>query len=174
MSPNPNPIPNPNPALQADSLLLGHQESQDSMLVFVSQSCQTLCDPVDYSPPGSSVRGNLQARILEWVATSFSRRSSRPRDRTLVSHIAVRFLPSEPQGKPHIVLDRAKCTGENPQKSKGNKEWDRQGVAAGSLKCFWEKTGEVGLQVEGWGSQAILWGSLPFPSLPHSPTQSSL
>ena len=78
MSPNANPIPNPNPnpALQADSLLLGHQESQDSMLVLVAQSCQILCDPVDYSPPGSSVRGNLQARILEWVATSFSRRSS--------------------------------------------------------------------------------------------------
>ena len=129
MSPNANPIPNPNPnpALQADSLLLGHQESQDSMLGLVAQSCQILCDPVDYSPPGSSVRGKLQARILEWVATSFSRRSSRPRDRTLVSHIAVRFLPSEPQGKSHIVLDGAKCAGENPQKSKGKKEWDRQG-----------------------------------------------
>ena len=129
MSPNANPIPNPNPnpALQADSLLLGHQESQNSMLVLVAQSCQILCDPVDYSPPGSSVRGKLQARILEWVATSFSRRSSRPRDRTLVSHIAVRFLPSEPQGKSHIVLDGAKCAGENPQKSKGKKEWDRQG-----------------------------------------------
>ena len=36
------------------------------------QSCQTLCDPVDGSPPGSSVRGILQARTLEWVAISFS------------------------------------------------------------------------------------------------------
>ena len=39
----------------------------------VAQSCLTLCDPVDYSPPGSSVHGILQARILEWVAISFSR-----------------------------------------------------------------------------------------------------
>ena len=36
------------------------------------QSCLTLCDPVDYSPPGSSVHGLLQARILEWVAVSLS------------------------------------------------------------------------------------------------------
>ena len=39
------------------------------------QSCPTLCDPVKYSPPGSSVHGILQARILEWVATSFGRES---------------------------------------------------------------------------------------------------
>ena len=36
------------------------------------QSCPALCDPVDYSPPGSSVHGVLQARILEWIAISFS------------------------------------------------------------------------------------------------------
>jgi len=45
-----------------------------------AQSCQTLCDPVDYSPPSSSIHGILQARILEQVATSSSNRSSRPRD----------------------------------------------------------------------------------------------
>ena len=39
---------------------------------FITQSCLTLCDPMDYSPPGSSVHGILQARILEWVAISFS------------------------------------------------------------------------------------------------------
>ena len=44
------------------------------------QSCVTLCDPIDGSPPGSLVPGILQARILEWVAISFSRRSSQPRD----------------------------------------------------------------------------------------------
>ena len=42
----------------------------------VAQSCLTLCDPVDCSPPGSSVHGILQARILEWVVISFSRGSS--------------------------------------------------------------------------------------------------
>ena len=60
----------------------------------VAQSCPTLCDPGDCSPPGSSVHGILQARILEWVAISFSRGSSGPRDRTPVSHIAGRFFTS--------------------------------------------------------------------------------
>ena len=56
----------------------------------VAQSCPTLCHPVDCSPPGSSVHGILQARVLEWVAISFSSGSSPPRDRTQVSHIAGR------------------------------------------------------------------------------------
>ena len=47
----------------------------------VSQSCLTLYDPMYYIPPGSSVQGIFQARILEWVAISFSRRSSQPRSR---------------------------------------------------------------------------------------------
>ena len=46
----------------------------------VAQSCPTLCDPVDYSPPGSSAHGVLQAKILEWVAISMSRGSSQYRD----------------------------------------------------------------------------------------------
>ena len=49
------------------------------------KSCPTLCDPLDCSPPGPSVRGILQARILEWLALPASRGSSRPRARTLVS-----------------------------------------------------------------------------------------
>ena len=56
----------------------------------VAQSCPTLCDPMDCSLPGSSIRGILQTRVLEWVAISFSRRSSQPRDRTQVSYIAGR------------------------------------------------------------------------------------
>ena len=58
----------------------------------VAQLFLTLCDPVDCSPPGSSVHGILQARILEWVAIPFSRGSSWPRNRTQVSHIAGRFF----------------------------------------------------------------------------------
>ena len=54
------------------------------------QSCPTLCDPVDCSPPSSSVHGILQARILEGVAISFSRGSSQPRDWTQVFRIAGR------------------------------------------------------------------------------------
>ena len=53
-----------------------------------AQSCLTLGDPVDCSPPGSSVHGILQARRLEWVAMPFSRGSSRPRDRTQVSCVS--------------------------------------------------------------------------------------
>ena len=60
--------------------------------VLVAQWCLTFCDPMDCSPPGSSVHGSLQARILEWVAISFSRGSSQPRDQTKVSCIAGRFL----------------------------------------------------------------------------------
>ena len=56
----------------------------------VAQSCPTLFDPVDCSLPGSSVHGILQARILEWVAISFSRGSSWPRDQTQISHFAGR------------------------------------------------------------------------------------
>ena len=46
----------------------GESESESE----VAQSCLTLCDPVDCSPPGSSIHGILQARTLEWVAISFS------------------------------------------------------------------------------------------------------
>ena len=46
----------------------------------VAQSCPTLSDPMDCSPPGSSVHGVVQARVLEWGAISFSRGSSPPRD----------------------------------------------------------------------------------------------
>ena len=58
------------------------------------QSCPTLCDPIDGSPPDSSVPGILQARILEWVAISFSRGSSRARNWTPVSCIAERCFTS--------------------------------------------------------------------------------
>ena len=52
------------------------------------QSCLTLCDPMDYSPPASSVHGILQARILEWAAMPSSRGSFGPRDLAYVSHIS--------------------------------------------------------------------------------------
>ena len=62
------------------------------VVVLVTQSCLTLCNPTDCSPPGSSVRGILQARILEWIAIPFSRGSSRPRYQTWVFCIAGRFF----------------------------------------------------------------------------------
>ena len=60
--------------------------------VLLAQSCLTLCDTIDYNPPGSSVHGILQARILEWVTISFSRGSSPPRDQTWISCFAGRFF----------------------------------------------------------------------------------
>ena len=56
----------------------------------VTQSCPILWDPMDYSPSGSSVHGIFQARVLEWIAISFSRGSSQPKNQTQVSRIAGR------------------------------------------------------------------------------------
>ena len=64
------------------------------------QSCSTLCDPMDCSPPVSSAHGIHEARILEWVAMPSSRRSSELRDRTCISCIAGRFFTAEPLGEP--------------------------------------------------------------------------
>ena len=62
------------------------------MKVLVAQSCLTLCYPLDCSPPGYSVHGSFQARILEWVAIPFLRGSSQLRNLTWVSCIAGRFF----------------------------------------------------------------------------------
>ena len=64
------------------------------------QLCLTLCNPIDCSPPCSSVRGILQARILEWVAISFSRGSFQLRDQIHVSSTAGRFLLLSHLGSP--------------------------------------------------------------------------
>ena len=55
--------------------------------VLVTQSCPTLCGPMDCSPPGSSVHRILQARIVEWVAMPVSRESSQPRDQTCICYV---------------------------------------------------------------------------------------
>ena len=65
----------------------------------VTQSCLILCDPMDCKPPGSYLHGTFQARTLKWVAISFSRGSSQPRNQTHISCIAGRFLTTEPPAK---------------------------------------------------------------------------
>ena len=60
--------------------MLEQQIKVNFVCVLVEQSCPNLWDPTDYSPPGSSVHRILWARILEWVAISFSRGSSGPKD----------------------------------------------------------------------------------------------
>ena len=67
---------------------------------WISQLCPTLCDPMDCSLPGSSLHGILQARILEWVAISFSRRSSDLGIKPESPAFQADALTSEPPGKP--------------------------------------------------------------------------
>ena len=75
----------------------------------IAQSCRTLCNPVDCSLPGSYIHVILQARILQWVAISFSMGSSQLRDRTQVSCIAGRCFTlcaiREAQLRANLSLD---------------------------------------------------------------------
>ena len=94
----------PGPGIKYESLYLQHWQvdslppcqlgSPYALLKWseVAQLCPTLCDPMDYSLPCSSIHGIFQARVLEWIAISFSRGPSLPRDQTRVSHIAGRHL----------------------------------------------------------------------------------
>ena len=99
-----------------------------TMVCLITQSYQTLCDPMDCSPPGSSVHGIPQARILERVAMPSPRGSSQPRDLTHVSRIAGRFFTiwatreapvnhgetcaSPKEGKENVFIERKRRLGE--------------------------------------------------------------
>ena len=74
----------------------------------VAKSCLTLCNPMDYSLPCSSVHGISQARILEWVAISSSSGSSQPRDRTHISCLAGKFFTTESPQKPMSVITHSR------------------------------------------------------------------
>ena len=76
-------------------LLFGHQVLSDS------------CDPMDYSSPGPPVHGISQASVLECVAISFSRGSSRHRDQTVSPALAGGFFTTEPPGKPPLIRQRS-------------------------------------------------------------------
>ena len=65
----------------------------------ITQSCLTLCDRINCSPPGSSVLGIPQARMLEWIVIPFSRGTSQPRDWTLVFCVTGRFFTVCTAGK---------------------------------------------------------------------------
>ena len=69
------------------------------MCVLVTQSCPTLYNPMDCSPPSFSVHGMLQVRIMEWIVILFSRRTTQPRDWTLVPCIRGRFFTIWATGK---------------------------------------------------------------------------
>ena len=82
--------------------------------VLVAQSCPTLWESMDCSQPGFSVHGILQARILEWVVSSFSRGSSQPRDRTWVSCILDEYF---------TVWATVWCKGESENRIYANGCW---------------------------------------------------
>ena len=84
---------------------------------FVIQLCLTLCDPMDGSPPGSSVHGILQARILEWVAFPLSRNLPDPGIKPRSSALQADSSLSEPPGKPQVMVIVWKDRSENPQKT---------------------------------------------------------
>ena len=106
----------------------------------------TLCDPVDYSPPGFPVHEIPQARVLEWVAISFSRGSSQPRDRTQVSCIAGGFFTiwaaREAMWMPPACRDL--------QPRGGNRRVNRQSAAR--LRRWYHS-------MDGWGPQTQAWES---------------
>ena len=103
-------------------LFLGGLVLDEVMGVYVClivQSCLTLCDPVDCSPPGSSVHGILQARILEWVAVPslFRNQGSNPGIKPRSCTLQADSLLSEPPGRPNSSLLHScmMCTPPLPQ-----------------------------------------------------------
>ena len=70
----------------------------------VAQSCPTLCNPMNCSLPGFSIYGIFQARVLEWVAISFSRGSSQPREQTWASCIAGRLFTNWATREAVVIL----------------------------------------------------------------------
>ena len=84
-----------------------HSECSIVCACLVTQSSPTLCNPMDCSPPGSSVHGIFRARILEWVAISYFRGSSWPRDQISLLHLLhqpVNSLPLCYLGSPNAQL----------------------------------------------------------------------
>ena len=77
---------------------LSDKHSQSCCYCLVAKLCSTLCDPMDYSPSGSSVHVPSPERILELVPISFCRESDQPRDRTHIACIAGWFFTTEPPG----------------------------------------------------------------------------
>ena len=87
-----------------------------SVCMLVAQSCPTLCDPMDCSPPASSVHGIFQARVLEWVAVSSSRGSSQSRDWESAA-LQADSLPSEQPGKLIIQMLHKTPVGQNQERN---------------------------------------------------------
>ena len=109
------------------------------MKVWGTQSCPTLCNPMDCSLPGSSVYGILQVRILEWIVMPSSRGSSWSRDWTHIScllHWQADSLPAESQRKPlHLMLPKTDFWGSSLLR---NKKGERFLLILFPSNRFWE------------------------------------
>ena len=122
---------------------------------FRAQSCPTLCDPLDCSPPGSSVNGIFWARILEWAAMPFSRGSSWPRDWTRVFCTAGRFFTTKPPWKPDLLTRWPVYKKEYTGKTEGRRrrEWQRMrwlDSITRSLDAMLPKLRETVADKRGW------------------------
>ena len=134
---------------------MDHRERLSGVRLFVTpwtipacvhaQSCPTLCNPKDHSPPGSSIHERvLQTRILEWVAIPFSRGSSPPSDVTQVSCIAGRFFTSWVTRE--APQRRSFCPNRAPRVKGGTPVWGRpkpepqdiERAQGQALACKWE------------------------------------
>ena len=129
------------------------------------QSCPTLCDPMDCSPPGSSVHGILQSRILEWVATPSSRGSSWSRDWTHVfcgSFTGGRFFTTEPLGKPSCLTKQAKCYLWSEEHWSKRQQMLPLGSHGGQAPCLWASQTIC-------ASDLVVTLSVPLPQPPLAP-----
>ena len=137
--------------------------------MFSRLSCLALCNPMDYCPPGSSVHGILQARVLECVAISFSRGFSPPRDQTRISWCSwSRFFTTEPLGKPiwsELTSWRCFCNSSSRLTVSHHShlppggEDARRGASKrlAKLRCVGWGAGVSSSKLLGWGY--VLWGS---------------
>ena len=140
----------------------------------VAQSCQTLCDPMGSSLPASSIYGIFQARILEWVATSYSRASSQHRDWTCVSCIGgwilCRWATWEAPGNVHHCAIEAEMEGlllGSPRKCPSLRNRDRDGrtpLVNEKPSLYLMESGRVSKRSDGWASPCIpggrKWGQI--------------
>ena len=113
--------------------------------MLIAQSCLTLCNTMDCSSPGSSVHEIFQARILDWVAISFSRGSSEPRDRTRVSYrLSYKGRPEMQWKWNHsVVSDSSRSHGLQPTRLLH--PWDFPGKSAGvGCHCLLQRNAVLG------------------------------
>ena len=128
----------------------------------VTQLCPTLCDPTDWSPPSSSDQDIFQARILEYIAISYSRRLSRPRDQTYVSvspALAGRFFATSATWEAHDTQQNWKKTWSQglPVPSSCDCWHDKMMTVIKKKKKKGERGWEVGGRFKREGTYVCLW-----------------